>query len=89
MWEPRRLTTLWAFTACYNDSFTFFNKIHIPVLNGLSVIDVKLNGKENIHTFIKSLFYALQNITLRIFLAIQRMLLNVHNTDILNLPCVQ
>jgi hypothetical protein len=24
MWEPRRLTTLWAFTACYMDSFTFF-----------------------------------------------------------------
>jgi hypothetical protein len=24
MWEPRRLTNLWAFTACYRDSFTFF-----------------------------------------------------------------
>jgi hypothetical protein len=24
MWEPRRLTTLWAFTACYRDSFTLF-----------------------------------------------------------------
>jgi hypothetical protein len=24
MWEPRRLTTLWAFTACYRESFTFF-----------------------------------------------------------------
>jgi hypothetical protein len=23
IWEPRRLTTLWAFTACYRDSFTF------------------------------------------------------------------
>jgi hypothetical protein len=22
MWEPRRLTTLWAFTGCYRDSFT-------------------------------------------------------------------
>jgi hypothetical protein len=22
MWEPRRLTTLWPFTACYKDSFT-------------------------------------------------------------------
>jgi hypothetical protein len=22
MWEPRRLTTLWAFTACYRESFT-------------------------------------------------------------------
>jgi hypothetical protein len=24
MWEPRRLTNLWAFAACYRDSFTFF-----------------------------------------------------------------
>jgi hypothetical protein len=23
MWEPRRLTTLWGFTASYRDSFTF------------------------------------------------------------------
>jgi hypothetical protein len=23
IWEPRRLTTLWALTACYRDSFTF------------------------------------------------------------------
>jgi hypothetical protein len=23
MWEPRHLTTLWASTACYRDSFTF------------------------------------------------------------------
>jgi hypothetical protein len=23
MWEPRRLTPLWASTACYSDSFTF------------------------------------------------------------------
>jgi hypothetical protein len=23
MWEPRRLTTLWASTACYKDSFIF------------------------------------------------------------------
>jgi hypothetical protein len=25
MWEPRRLTTLWAFTACYRDSFIFLS----------------------------------------------------------------
>jgi hypothetical protein len=24
MWKPRRLTTLWASTACHRDSFTFF-----------------------------------------------------------------
>jgi hypothetical protein len=27
MWEPRRLTTLWAFTAYYRDSFTFFTLV--------------------------------------------------------------
>jgi hypothetical protein len=25
MWEPQRLTALWASTACYRDSFTFFS----------------------------------------------------------------
>jgi hypothetical protein len=25
MWEPRRLTTLWASTACYRGSFPFFS----------------------------------------------------------------
>jgi hypothetical protein len=24
MWESRRLTTIWAFTACYRDDFTFY-----------------------------------------------------------------
>jgi hypothetical protein len=24
MWDPQRLTTLWASMACYMDSFTFF-----------------------------------------------------------------
>jgi hypothetical protein len=24
MWDPQRLTTLWASTVCYGDSFTFF-----------------------------------------------------------------
>jgi hypothetical protein len=24
MWDPQRLTTLWAFTACYRDSFSFY-----------------------------------------------------------------
>jgi hypothetical protein len=29
MWVPRHITTLWAFTACYKDSFTFFRFIGI------------------------------------------------------------
>jgi hypothetical protein len=28
MWESRLLTILWAFTACYTDSFTFFTFRH-------------------------------------------------------------
>jgi hypothetical protein len=27
MWELRRLTTLWFFTACYRDSFSFTEKL--------------------------------------------------------------
>jgi hypothetical protein len=31
MWEPRRLITLWALTACYRDSFTFlwFSRVSV------------------------------------------------------------
>jgi hypothetical protein len=25
MWEPQRLTTLWASTVCYRDSFSYIN----------------------------------------------------------------
>jgi hypothetical protein len=25
MWEPRRLTTIWASTTCYRDGFTFYS----------------------------------------------------------------
>jgi hypothetical protein len=44
MWEPRRLTTLWVFTACYRDSlaFTFFCLLHqrhsTHVLENVSII---------------------------------------------------
>jgi hypothetical protein len=29
MWKPRRLTTIWAFTACYRGSFTFTFSLYI------------------------------------------------------------
>jgi hypothetical protein len=29
MWDTRRLTTLWASTACYRDSFTFFTSLMV------------------------------------------------------------
>jgi hypothetical protein len=32
IWVPRRLTTLWAFKACYRDSFTFYLYLDILVL---------------------------------------------------------
>jgi hypothetical protein len=32
MWEPRHLTLLWAFTACYRDSFTYFTLLTYYVL---------------------------------------------------------
>jgi hypothetical protein len=35
MWEPQHLTTLWAFTACYRDSITFFYLYLDNVLLGL------------------------------------------------------
>jgi hypothetical protein len=40
MWEPQRLTTLWASMACYRDSFTFAYQ-HIPAHSTLykSVIE--------------------------------------------------
>jgi hypothetical protein len=33
MWNPRRLTTLWAFTACYRDSFTFLTQVNYVTEN--------------------------------------------------------
>jgi hypothetical protein len=48
MWEPRCLTTLWAFMACYRDSFTFSRHIdmwalctvdHSTFRNRLMVLD--------------------------------------------------
>jgi hypothetical protein len=35
MWKPRCLTTLWDFTACYRDSFTFFI-LRLLLMNGLA-----------------------------------------------------
>jgi hypothetical protein len=29
MWDPWRVTTLWAFTACYRDSFSFYRMCYI------------------------------------------------------------
>jgi hypothetical protein len=36
MWQPRSLTTLWASTACYRDSFTFY--LFSDAYSGVQVI---------------------------------------------------
>jgi hypothetical protein len=49
MWEPRRLTNLWAFTACYRDSFTFLTvATSETTLSQLSeyILIILGNGKE-------------------------------------------
>jgi hypothetical protein len=35
MWEPRRLTTVWASKAYYRDSFTFFKKCKMDMTFGI------------------------------------------------------
>jgi hypothetical protein len=45
MWEPRRLTTLWAFMACYRDSFTLPYPLILPfVLDPLACSHQKQSG---------------------------------------------
>jgi hypothetical protein len=39
MWEPQPLTPLWAFTACYRDSFTFYETINYSVTE-TEVVDI-------------------------------------------------
>jgi hypothetical protein len=50
MWEPRRLTTLWASTACYKDSFIFYrscwDKWNIRFPEALRFSKVPLNKQE-------------------------------------------
>jgi hypothetical protein len=43
MWEPRRLTTIWASTACYRDSFTFFTCKPILCYDGVCRIHIQGN----------------------------------------------
>jgi hypothetical protein len=46
MWEPRRLTTLWAWTACYRDSFTYFTFVCLTdCLSCFSVRESEVTGR--------------------------------------------
>jgi hypothetical protein len=38
MWDPQRPTTLWAFTACYRDNFTFF---YFLVIKPVSILKME------------------------------------------------
>jgi hypothetical protein len=58
--EPRRLTTLWAFTACYRDSFTFLTW-------GLVASCSKLFNRHNISSNI--MIYSRQNCFLTIIVS--------------------
>jgi hypothetical protein len=45
MWEPRCLTTLWAFSAYYSDGFTFFVMFYEAHLNNDDMCFWKWKGK--------------------------------------------
>jgi hypothetical protein len=50
MWKPRRLTTLWASTVCYSDSFTFFigptlpNRFYITAMSAAQLTMHRIVG---------------------------------------------
>jgi hypothetical protein len=46
MWEPQRLTTLWAFTACYRDGFTLRHIVRIRLYSDNSRIGGKGHWSE-------------------------------------------
>jgi hypothetical protein len=65
MWEPRRLSTPWASTACYRNSFTLpYNKYYhksrkyFSVFFHLTYIDIGKYFKSNLQIFIEFLLYA-------------------------------
>jgi hypothetical protein len=49
MWEPRRLTTLWAFTACCRDSFTFngYDYLLVCIVCGMHQVVKMLSDGSN------------------------------------------
>jgi hypothetical protein len=38
MWDPRRLTTLWVFTACYRDRFSFTEYVYPHLFHFFEVV---------------------------------------------------
>jgi hypothetical protein len=60
MWAPRRLTTLWAFTACYRDSFIFLLSHY---LSGGTEEDKESLSQENPELTAASLKYETRALT--------------------------
>jgi hypothetical protein len=60
MWKPRRLTTLWAFVACYRDSFTFIppapKSAKCPSHAPTNILHVACSLRNNRMCFTPSLF---------------------------------
>jgi hypothetical protein len=55
MWEPWPLTPLWAFRACYTDSFTFFLvvRLHVNRLSGTKAMSVSIPRWETEHALLQ------------------------------------
>jgi hypothetical protein len=51
MWEPRCLTALWAFTACYKDA------LPLSFLLLLSYVQINQNRRDEVENFSVFLFY--------------------------------
>jgi hypothetical protein len=75
-WEPRRLTTLWASTACYRDSFTLYLYasfiLHLPRV-------VMLTWVVNIFRSVKGYFC--------LFLIIRHNALHTHSSEFITHNC--
>jgi hypothetical protein len=71
MWKPRRLTTLWASTACYRDSFnfiTFIQIFHYSVCRILLLFDTILYScSAAAHLYYKLLLSLVVSLSTRIF----------------------
>jgi hypothetical protein len=63
MWGPRRLTTVWAFTACYRDSFTFQNEYRFLL---------KVKMKPFLYVILLETFYDYYSINARDFTEFRR-----------------
>jgi hypothetical protein len=48
MWEPRRLSTLWAFMACYRDSFTFLHEHLCSIISYIIILTAEVLAWANL-----------------------------------------